>query len=287
MRPLKIMIAASGIALAVAASAPVLAQSDKVLARVNGVAITEADVTALRDQLGPALAKVPESERGRLWAELVQYLIESMLIGVAVEKEKLTQSPEYKAQLEFYRQRAMREFYMNKRARDTVKEADARKFYDEKIGQIKPETEVRVRHILVATEEEAHEIIERLGRGADFAELAKEKSTAPSRVQGGDLGYFTASQAPKEFSDAAFALEKGGVSEPVETEQGWNVIKLEDKREKKPPAFDDVKSEILEALIQQKQVEVMTGLQEKADIEIVDSDIAKAMGEAARGSFSQ
>jgi peptidyl-prolyl cis-trans isomerase C len=287
MRPLKIMIAASGIALAVAASAPVLAQSDKVLARVNGVAITEADVTALRDQLGPALAKVPESERGRLWAELVQYLIESMLIGVAVEKEKLTESPEYKAQLEFYRQRAMREFYMNKRARDTVKEADARKFYDEKIGQIKPETEVRVRHILVATEEEAHEIIERLGRGADFAELAKEKSTAPSRVQGGDLGYFTASQAPKEFSDAAFALEKGGVSEPVETEQGWNVIKLEDKREKKPPAFDDVKSEILEALIQQKQVEVMTGLQEKADIEIVDSDIAKAMGEAARGSFSQ
>lgn len=287
MRPLKIMIAASGIALAVAASAPVLAQSDKVLARVNGVAITEADVTALRDQLGPALAKVPKSERGRLWAELVQYLIESMLIGVAVEKEKLTESPEYKAQLEFYRQRAMREFYMNKRARDTVKEADARKFYDEKIGQTKPETEVRVRHILVATEEEAHEIIERLGRGADFAELAKEKSTAPSRVQGGDLGYFTASQAPKEFSDAAFALEKGGVSEPVETEQGWNVIKLEDKREKKPPAFDDVKSEILEALIQQKQVEVMTGLQEKADIEIVDSDIAKAMGEAARGSFSQ
>lgn len=287
MRSLKTMIAASGIAFAVTASAPVLAQSDKVLARVNGVEITEADVTALRDQLGAALAKVPESDRARLRAELVQYLIESMLIGAAVEKEKLTEAPDYQARLEFYRQRAMREFYMQKRAHETVEEADARKFYDQKIGQIKPETEVRVRHILVATEEEAHDIIERLGRGADFAELAKEKSTAPSKIQGGDLGYFTAGQAPKEFSDVAFALEKGGVSEPVETEQGWNVIKLEDKREKKPPAFDDVKSEILQALVQQKQVEVMKGLQDKADIEIVDSEIAKALGEAARGSFSQ
>ena len=286
MRPLKTLVAASLMVTAVAVATPVSAQGDKVLARVDGSDITEADVSALRAQFGAALNNVPETERDRLNAELVQFIIETRLISTAAAKEKLGESEEFKRRLDLYRQRAMREYYLEKKARNEVKEDDARKFYDERVGSIKPETEVRARHIVVETEQDAHEVIERLGRGADFGELAKEKSKAPSKFQGGDLGYFTAAQAPKEFAEAVFSLNKGDVSEPIETPQGWNVVKLEDKREKKPPAFDDVKAEIIQALVQQKEQEVMQGLRSGAKVEIVDPAIDKAM-KAPRGSFSQ
>lgn len=267
-----------------AAPASAFAEESKVIARVDGVEITEADVATARSELGTELASIPEKDRERI---LVEFLIENQLLAAAAQEDKLSQQPGFENRLKYYRRRALRDLYFESKVRDAVSESDARKLYDDQIKEIKSETEVRARHILVDEQEDAFEVIERINRGDDFGELAKEKSKGPSKVQGGDLGYFTKGQMVKEFEEAAFKLEKGAVSEPVKTQYGWHVIKLEDKREKKPPSFEEVKDRIIAALVQQKAQEVVQDLRSKAKVEVVDEEIKKAMEEAARGSFQQ
>ncbi len=153
---------------------------------------------------------------------------------------------------------------------------------------IKPQEEMKARHILVKTEEAALEIIERLGRGSDFAELAQEKSTGPSGAQGGDLGYFPKGQMVPEFDKALSTMKKGDISEPVKTNFGWHVIKLEDKRQSKAPAFEEVKDRLKSGMIREKATQVLLGLRETAKIDILDLDVKKAIEEARqRGSFAQ
>ncbi len=284
MKALKTLLGASVIALAAMASAPAIAQDSKVLATVDGTEITEADVATARAEIGAELAQIPADQRDRV---LVEFLIENQLLSTAAETDKLTEQPGFERRLKYYRRRALRDLYFETKVRGAVKEDDARKIYDEQVAKIKPETELRARHILVESEADARVAIERLNRGDEFAELAKELSKGPSKVQGGDLGYFTKGQMVKEFEEAAFKLEKGATSEPVKTQFGWHVIKAEDKREKKPPTFDAVKEQIISALVQQKAQEVMKALRSKAKVEVVDPAIKKAMEQPVQGSFQQ
>lgn len=283
MKNFKTLIGASTLAMMVFAATPALSQDDKVFARIDGVEITQADIDTARSEIGAELANIPEADRERI---LIEFLLENQLLAGAAEADKLADTPGFENRLKYYKRRAMRDLYFELKVRQAVKEADARKIYDDQVSQLKPETEMRARHILVKTEAEARDIVELLARGQEFATVAKEKSTGPSNVQGGDLGYFTKGQMVPEFEKVALKLKKGEVSEPVKTQFGWHVIKLEDKREKKAPAFDDVKDRILAALIQQKNQEVVQGLRAKAKVEIVDPDIRKAMEKAPRGSFN-
>ena len=116
------------------------------------------------------------------------------------------------------------------------------KVYDDAVKQMGSEQEVHARHILVATEDEAKAIEAELKKGADFATLAKEKSKDPGAAEGGDLGYFTKDQMVPEFAEVAFKLDKGQISDPVKTQFGWHIIKVEDKRTKPTPTFDEVKA---------------------------------------------
>src|SRR5262249_19553980 len=152
----------------------------------------------------------------------------------------------------------------------------AKKIYDEKISQIKPEQEIHARHILVDTEAEAKEIEERLKKGEDFATLAKEKSK-DANSEGGDLGFFTRGTMLKPFEDAAFGLEVGQISDPVQTQFGWHIIKVEEKRDQPLPTFDQVKEAIIAQLVQQKAQEVVTGLRASAKVEVVDPELKKSM----------
>ncbi|MEX1061419.1 MAG: peptidylprolyl isomerase, partial [Methyloceanibacter sp.] len=158
--------------------------------------------------------------------------------------------------------------------------ADAKKIYDEKISQLKPEQEVHARHILVSTEAEAKEVAERLKKGEDFAAIAKEKSK-DTGAEGGDLGFFARGQMLKPFEEAAFALDVGQISEPVQTQFGWHIIKVEAKRDQPLPTFDQVKEAIIAQLVQQKAQEVVTGLRDAAKIEVVDAELKKSMDDAA------
>jgi peptidyl-prolyl cis-trans isomerase C len=148
-----------------------------------------------------------------------------------------------------------------------VSDEAAQKLYDEQVG--KPGKEFNARHILVETEDDARAVITQLDGGADFSELAKEKSTGPSGSSGGKLGWFGAGQMVAPFSEAAAKLEKGEYTkEPVQTQFGWHVIILDDTRESTPPPFDDVKDRLKMLLANQQLQQHVEELKNSANIEI-------------------
>src|SRR5437868_12735040 len=145
-----------------------------------------------------------------------------------------------------------------------------KKVYEEAAKQITGEQEVHARHILVETEDEAKAIAEELKKGSDFAELAKKKSKDPGASDGGDLGFFTKDQMVPEFSTVAFALEPGKISDPVKSQFGWHIIKVEEKRNRKAPDFEQVKGQIETYVTRKAQAEYVAKLREAAKVERMD-----------------
>jgi peptidyl-prolyl cis-trans isomerase C len=145
-----------------------------------------------------------------------------------------------------------------------------KKVYEEASKQITGEQEVHARHILVETEDEAKAIAEELKKGADFAELAKKKSKDPGASDGGDLGFFTKDQMVPEFSAVAFALEPGKISDPVKSQFGWHIIKVEEKRNRKAPDFEQVKAQIETYVTRKAQADYVAKLREAAKVERMD-----------------
>jgi peptidyl-prolyl cis-trans isomerase C len=201
-------------------------------------------------------------------------------MAAAAEKDKLNDGDTFKARVKYHERRALRDAYFDKSITGGVSEADAKKIYDEKMAGAKPTQEVHARHILVVSEDEAKEVAERLKKGEDFAALAKEKSK-DTNAEGGDLGFFTRGQMLKPFEETAFSLDVGEISEPVQTQFGWHIIKVEEKRDQEAPSFDDVKPAIISQLVQRKAQTVVTALRDSAKIEIVDPEIKRSMDDAA------
>jgi peptidyl-prolyl cis-trans isomerase C len=140
--------------------------------------------------------------------------------------------------------------------------------YETFLEENPPKQEIKARHILLENEEDAKAVIEALDGGADFAELAKERSTGPSGANGGDLGFFTADMMVADFSDAAFALEPGSYSaEPVQTQFGWHVILVEETREGAQPPLDEVREQLVAELQTQAVQEMLTELRAAAGVE--------------------
>lgn len=258
-------------------SNPSFAQDDKVVAKVNGTTITEADMRFANAEIGAQLGDIPENVKRRALAE---YLIDNALFAEAAIAAKIAADPAFEEQMQYVRRRLLREQYFEKQLKGAISEADAKKIYDQRVAQLKSENEVAARHILVDTEEKAKEILAKIKAGGDFAALAKENSTdTGSKEQGGFLGYFGRGQMVPEFEKAAFTMIKGQVSEPVKTNFGWHIIKLEDRRRKPPPSFDEVKETILNSLAVLKAQEVVGALRKKADVEYLDDDIKKQVEE--------
>jgi peptidyl-prolyl cis-trans isomerase C len=251
------------------------------VARVNGSDITEAELGFAEAEVGSEIAGLPAEARRRV---LVEYLVEAHLFAEAAGKNQLGGGKEFEDRLAYYKLRALRDTFYEKKVRDAVTEAQAKTAYDEQIAKIVPEPEVRARHILVKTEQEAKDLVKQLKGGADFVELAKKSSDGPSAQTGGDLGYFARGQMVKPFEDAAFTLKAGEISAPVQTEFGWHVIKVEDKRNRPVPQFDEVKDQLVASLVQNQLKTVVQGLRGTAKVEIVDPELKKAIDEDARAA---
>ncbi len=262
---------------------PVSAMADDaVVARVNGVDIKQSDLDFAASEVGPRLANYSPEDRRKV---LLQYVIENELMAEAGQKDALDKQPTFPARVKYHDRRALRDAFFDVSIVGAVSEDTAKKIYDEKIATMKPQQEIHARHILVGTEEEAKKVKERLEKGEDFATVAKEVSK-DSSAEGGDLGFFTRGQMLKPFEDAAFALEVGQISDPVQTQFGWHIIKVEEKRDQPLPTFDQVKDAIIAQLVQQKAQEVVTGLRDAAKIEVVDPELKKAMdNDAAQGAL--
>jgi peptidyl-prolyl cis-trans isomerase C len=259
-------VAAASVAALMVFAGSALAQDAQVVATVDGKAITSADMARAGEAFAQALQQVPELQRPKI---LLNALIEAQLLSSAAEQEGLDQSDDFKKRMTWMRKQALRDTYVEQKIDGAISDGDVKARYDEVIGSKPAESEMRARHILVKSEDEAMAVIKELDGGADFAELAKAKSTGPSGPRGGDLGYFGKGRMVPEFETAAFALKAGEHSKaPVKTQFGWHVIKVEDLRESAKPAFEAVKGRVRESLLAERIQSVIKDLRAKAKIEI-------------------
>jgi peptidyl-prolyl cis-trans isomerase C len=247
---------------------PARAQSDKLVAKVDGVEIRDSDIAMAEEDLGQnAQQMTPEAKRDYL----VSYLTDVILAAKAAEGKKIADDKDFKNRIAFIRRKLLMEMLLIKEGKAAVTDAAMKKVYEEAVKQAGDEQEVRARHILVATEAEAQAIVTEVNKGTDFAELARQKSKDPgAAAEGGDLGWFGKDQMVPEFADAAFKMNKGQVSEPVKTQFGWHVIKVEDKRTKPVPEFAKVKDQIETFVMRKAQADYVAKLREGAKVERFD-----------------
>ncbi len=247
---------------------PVRAEdANPVLAKVNGAEIRKSDVTLAEEELGPSLAQMDPASKDE---NVLAFLIDMKIVAKAAEDKKIQDSDDFKKRLAFTRNRLLMDSLLASEGKSATTDEAMKKVYDEASKQIAGEQEVRARHILVETEDEAKQVEEELKKGADFAELAKKKSKDPGASDGGDLGFFTKDQMVPEFSAVAFSLEPGKISDPVKSQFGWHVIKVEEKRNRKPPEFDQVKGQIETYVTRKAQADYVAKLREGAKVERMD-----------------
>jgi peptidyl-prolyl cis-trans isomerase C len=271
------MIAAS--AFVAHAQAP-----DPVIAKVNGIEIHQSDLALAEEDVGQNLPQGgPDAKRDYL----VSYLSDMILLAQAAEERRLQDDPDFKRHAAFSRNKVLMETLLQNEGKKSLTDQALHAVYDDAVKQMGNEEEVHARHILFRVanpadakaskeaEDKVKAVIDRLNKGEDFAKLANELTEDPSgRKDGGDLGYFTKDQMVPEFSAVAFKLDKGKISEPIKTQFGWHVLKVEDRRKRQPPEFDKVKPQ-LETYVERKaQVELVNKLRAQAKIERLDKPAA-------------
>ncbi len=242
---------------------------DKVVATVNGDPITASEVEYAAEDLLAQLAAVPAKHRYKF---LVNYLVERKLLAQAAERAKIAKTKEFERRAKFYRAKAMRDAYFKSKIEPRVTEKQAMAVYKKETAKIKPQDEVRARLITVQTEKEIKAILEVIEKGAAFEDLAKAKSIAANAPSGGDLGYFSKDRMVPALAEAAFSLKNGEVSKPIKSNQGWSIVKVEDRRKQQIQEFDKIKTRIRNVLLREQVTKIAEKLRSKAEIEYLDPD---------------
>jgi len=273
--PLRAGIIAAGLVLVLTGGPARADDVDPVVAKVNGTEIHQSDLTVAEEEAGQLPPMSPNAKKDYL----VQFVTDMILMSQAAEAKKMGDTLEFKRKLAFNREKLLMEQLLQKAAKEALTDKAMHDVYDEAAKQMGQEQEVHARHILIRAaagddkaskeaEDKIKAIIVRLKKGEDFAKVASEATEDPSgKANGGDLGYFSKEQMVPEFSDTAFKLDKGQISEPVKTQFGWHVIKVEDKRVKPVPPFDEVKPQIENYVQRKAQAELVTSLRASAKIE--------------------
>jgi peptidyl-prolyl cis-trans isomerase C len=235
--------AATGcLALVLLTTLPLRAQdANPVLAKVNGAEIRQSDLALAEEELGPSLAQMDPATKKD---NVLSFLIDMKIVAKAAEDKKIENNEDFKKRLAFTRNRLLMDS-------------------------------------LLAVEGKAATTDDAMKKVSDFAELAKKKSKDPGASDGGDLGFFTKDQMVPEFSAVAFTLEPGKISDPVKSQFGWHIIKVEEKRNRQAPAFDQVKPQIETYVTRKAQADYVAKLREAAKVERMDKpDDAVAKSDA-------
>jgi peptidyl-prolyl cis-trans isomerase C len=257
---------------------------ETVVATVGGEPITEADISFAAEDLRQQLQQVPPAEQKAL---LLNVLIETKIIAKAARDAQMADSAMFKLRQKYLTDRELRRAYFDASVSKPLPDGAVQKAYDEYLATL-TDGEVHARHILVATEEEAKAIKAELDGGKDFAELAKEKSTDPSAQQnGGDLGFFSRQEMVKPFADAAFSMDVGAISDPVKSDFGWHIIKVEEKRPSTPAALADVTPQIEQHLHFQAYEAEVNALKQGVAVDIPDPALAEAVKRQAAQAEAQ
>jgi peptidyl-prolyl cis-trans isomerase C len=283
---LRVRLASSALggclAVALLIGTPLRAQdSNPVLAKVNGSEIHQSDVNLAEEELGPSLAQMDPAAKQE---NVLSFLIDMKIVSKAAEDKKIENNEDFKKRLAFVRDRLLMDNLLASEGKAAITDDAMKKVYEDASKQITSEQEVHARHILVPTEEEAKKVEDELKKGADFAELAKKESKDPGASDGGDLGFFTKEQMVPEFSKVAFELEPGKISDPVKTQFGWHIIKVEEKRARKAPGFDQVKPQIEQFVTRKAQADYVAKLRQEAKVERMDKPADAAASGADKTS---
>ncbi len=244
---------------------------DKVLAEVNGKKITGVDYNLFIDSLNPQLKQYFGGEE--LNKDVVNELVYQALLYEDAMEKGMDKEDEFIQVVEKTKESMLKTYALGKLlATAEVKDEDIKNFYEENKDAFKQGESADASHILVEEEDKAREIYEKIKNGGDFEELAKEYSTCPSKEKGGNLGTFTKGQMVKEFEDAVFENEVGTITEPVKTQFGYHIIKINQKNDARELSFDEVKDRIVEQVRRQKEQEIynkkITELKDKYEVKM-------------------
>ena len=239
----------------------------KVLAKIDGVPITEEDVNDALEDIGPGLPQKLDGPARQQYA--LDYLIDMKLVAKKAAEDKMDSGPAFARRMAYYHDKLAMEALLTDVAAKAATDDAEHKAYDEAAKANPPVPEVHARHILLPTEDDAKAALARVKKGEDFAKVATELSKDPGS-EGGDLGWFTKDKMVPEFADAAFKMEPGQVSDPVKSQFGWHIIKVEEKRMKTFPAFEQVKDQAARYVAQKAQTELITSLRGQVKIERFD-----------------
>lgn len=268
-----------------ALSGAALAQDATVVAKVGNLEITQSELDLAVANLDPQLAQLPDEQKK---VAALSGAIDVKLLAANATAAGLQDDAEYKRRMAFIAERELHNAFFKKNVVDAVTEDEVKARYEKEVAALPKQEEVRARHILVKTEEEAKQIIADLEAGKDFIEIAKEKSTDPNKTEGGDLGYFTKGRMVPEFEEAVFALEKGAYTKtPVQTQFGFHVILLEDKRDAPPPAFEAVEQQVRQLVMRDKYLAIIEKAKSEQTIEIVDETLRKGYEEANKAEQAE
>ncbi|MBL4807470.1 MAG: peptidylprolyl isomerase [Rhodobacteraceae bacterium] len=239
--------------------------ADSVIATVNDTEITLGHVIQLRQQLPGEYQNLPDEV---LFEGIITQLIEQTLLANEVDADNLPY--EVVIALENEARAQMAAVQIEKIVSHDVTDEELQAFYAEAIADFDSVPEFNASHILVETEEEAEELLVALEEGAVFADLAIEKSTGPSGPNGGDLGWFGLGEMVTEFEEAVLLLEVGEVSPVVQTQFGWHVLILDDRRETVPPTLDEIRPQMMDGMRQQSVTDAIEALKEASEITQVE-----------------
>jgi peptidyl-prolyl cis-trans isomerase C len=246
-----------------------------IVAKVGDQSITEADLGYAAEDLGQQLQSVPPQDQK---AFLTTVMIDMTIMAKAARDEKLDQSADYKARLAYLEDRTLRQEYFTKQVAGAISPDAIKAAYDDYVKGFKPQEQVHARHILVKTQAEADAIEKQLAAGAKFEDLAKAKSIdTGSAANGGDLGFFGKGQMVKPFEDAAFGLKVGEVSQPIQSQFGWHIIRVDETRQTQPTPMDQMTQQLQQQILFKTYDAAINKLKQKYPVSIPDPALAAAV----------
>ena len=222
------------------------AQNIPIVANVNNEDISLETMIHAMNELPPEIQSQPFMS---YYEDLLERVIDIKLFAQEGKKMKLDEEPSVRAAIDFVIEKVLMQAFLSKYVQENIKEENIKASYNNFIADETSREEIKASHILMDTENEAIDVINMLNDGDDFAELAKNKSTGPSGPSGGDLGWFKRGQMVPPFEKAAFSLNKNEITQrPVQTQFGWHVIKIFDKRIPEAPSYESMKSKLIQDL---------------------------------------
>ncbi|QQP90301.1 peptidylprolyl isomerase [Skermanella sp. TT6] len=247
------------------------AGEDPVVAKVNGAEIKRSEVMRTIASLPPQVQQMPVQ---MIFPAVIDQIINGKLVAEAGYKNNVQNDPEVAERMKRAEERIVQELYLTQEVQKRITAERLQEAYNQFKQENPPQDEVKASHILVESEDAAKAIIADLKKGGDFAKIAGEKSTDKAAAQqGGDLGFFTKDQMVEPFANAAFAMKPGDVSEtPVQTQFGWHVIKVVERRQSTPPTFEEVQEQLRSQVSEQVIGELVEDLRSDARVERFQMD---------------